>query len=176
MPVQSLKLRKRCAVIDSTDRRFCEATTGPHPHSQEKRGHSHHNYRISVHALAGILFLQLSAKLGFPSGSAVICLQCRRCRKLRFDPWVRKITWRRAWQTHSSILAGRIPRTEEPGRLQSLGSQRVGHDWSNWAHTHCLYYKILNWGQVGENKFRFLNFNLCNNLHCGKRKKRAKSG
>ena len=71
MPVQSLKLRKRCAVIDSTDRRFCEATTGPHPHSQEKRGHSHHNYRISVHALAGILFLQLSAKLGFPSGSAV---------------------------------------------------------------------------------------------------------
>ena len=30
--------------------------------------------------------------------------------------------------THSSILAWRIPRTEEPGRLQSTGSQRVGHD------------------------------------------------
>ena len=30
--------------------------------------------------------------------------------------------------THSSILAWRIPRTEEPGRLQSIGSQRVGHD------------------------------------------------
>ena len=29
--------------------------------------------------------------------------------------------------THSSILAWRIPRTEEPGRLQSMGSQRVGH-------------------------------------------------
>ena len=29
--------------------------------------------------------------------------------------------------THSSILAWRIPWTEEPGRLQSLGSQRVGH-------------------------------------------------
>ena len=29
--------------------------------------------------------------------------------------------------THSSILAWKIPRTEEPGRLQSLGSQRVGH-------------------------------------------------
>ena len=29
---------------------------------------------------------------------------------------------------HSSILAWRIPRTEEPGRLQSIGSQRVGHD------------------------------------------------
>ena len=30
--------------------------------------------------------------------------------------------------THSSILAWRIPRTEEPGRLQSVGSQRVRHD------------------------------------------------
>ena len=30
--------------------------------------------------------------------------------------------------THSSILVWRIPWTEEPGRLQSMGSQRVGHD------------------------------------------------
>ena len=30
--------------------------------------------------------------------------------------------------TYSSILAWRIPWTEEPGRLQSIGSQRVGHD------------------------------------------------
>ena len=33
--------------------------------------------------------------------------------------------------THSSILAWRIPWTEEPSRLQSMGSQRVGHDWSD---------------------------------------------
>ena len=30
--------------------------------------------------------------------------------------------------THSSVLAWRIPRTEEPGRLQSMGPPRVGHD------------------------------------------------
>ena len=30
--------------------------------------------------------------------------------------------------THSRTLAWRIPRAEEPGRLQSMGSQRVGHD------------------------------------------------
>ena len=30
--------------------------------------------------------------------------------------------------THTSIIAWRMPWTEEPGRLQSLGSQRVGHD------------------------------------------------
>ena len=33
--------------------------------------------------------------------------------------------------THSFILAWEIPWTEEPGRLQSMGLQRVGH---NWAH------------------------------------------
>ena len=32
--------------------------------------------------------------------------------------------------THSSILAWRIPWSEEPGGLQSMGSQRVGHDWA----------------------------------------------
>ena len=31
--------------------------------------------------------------------------------------------------THFSTLAWKIPWTEEPGRLQSMGSQRVGHDW-----------------------------------------------
>ena len=36
---------------------------------------------------------------------------------------------------HSSILAWRIPRTEEPGRLQSMGSQRVGHDWATNTDT-----------------------------------------
>ena len=37
--------------------------------------------------------------------------------------------------THSSILAWRIPWTEESRGLQSIGLQRVGHDWSDLAHT-----------------------------------------
>ena len=36
-------------------------------------------------------------------------------------------------ETHSSILAWRIPGTEEPGELPSMGSHRVGHDWSDLA-------------------------------------------
>ena len=36
--------------------------------------------------------------------------------------------------THSSILAWKIPWTEEPGGLQSMGSQRVAHGWSSLAH------------------------------------------
>ena len=46
--------------------------------------------------------------------------------------WVQSLGWEdpleKGMATHSSILAWRIPRTEEPGGLQSMGSQRVGHD------------------------------------------------
>ena len=38
--------------------------------------------------------------------------------------------------THSSVLAWRIPGTGEPGGLPSLGSHRVGHDWSDLAAHH----------------------------------------
>ena len=45
---------------------------------------------------------------------------------------VRSLGWEdpleKEMATHSSILAWKIPRTEEPGRLQSIRSQRVGHD------------------------------------------------
>ena len=46
-----------------------------------------------------------------------------------FNPWVGKIPWRRKYRVaHSSILAEKIPWTEEPGALQFIGSQRVRHD------------------------------------------------
>ena len=41
----------------------------------------------------------------------------------------------KAMATHSSTLAWKIPWIEEPGRLQSIGSQRVRHDWSDLAAT-----------------------------------------
>ena len=46
--------------------------------------------------------------------------------------------------THTSILAWRIPWTEEPGELQSMGSQRVGHDWA----TNTLNFVGRNWKKV----------------------------
>ena len=54
--------------------------------------------------------------------------QCRRCRRLEFDPWVSKIPWGRKWQATLSFLAWRILWTEEPGGLQSMGSQRVRYN------------------------------------------------
>ena len=48
------------------------------------------------------------------------------------ETWVRSLGWEdpleKEMATHSSILAWRIPWTEEPGGLQSMGSQRVGQD------------------------------------------------
>ena len=44
--------------------------------------------------------------------------------------------------THSSILAWRILWTEEPGRLQSLGLQRVRHDWATFTFTSMCCYMI----------------------------------
>ena len=49
-----------------------------------------------------------------------------------FSPWIRKLLWSTNG-TPLHICAWKSPWTEEPGWLQSMGSQRVGHD---WAHTH----------------------------------------
>ena len=49
--------------------------------------------------------------------------------------WVRSLGWEDPLEqemvTHSIILVWKIPWPEEPGRLQSIGSQRVGHDWAH---------------------------------------------
>ena len=54
-----------------------------------------------------------------------MCLQCWRP---KFDPWLGKIPWRRKWQPTPVFLLWRVPWTEEPGGLQSVELQWVGHD------------------------------------------------
>ena len=48
------------------------------------------------------------------------------------ETWVRSRGWEdpleEEMETYASILDGKIPWTEEPGRLQTMGCQRVGHD------------------------------------------------
>ena len=50
---------------------------------------------------------------------------------------VRSLGWEdpleKKMAAHSSTFAWKIPWTEEPGRLQSVGLQRVGHDWKTWT-------------------------------------------
>jgi len=64
--------------------------------------------------------------MGFP-GKESAC-QCRRHRIHEFNPCVGKIPWRRKWQPTPAFLPGEFPWPEEPGGLQSTGSQRFGHD------------------------------------------------
>ena len=49
-----------------------------------------------------------------------------------WETWIRSLGWEDALEkemvTHSSILAWIIPWTEEPGRIQSMGSQEIGQD------------------------------------------------
>ena len=59
------------------------------------------------------------------------------------EMWVWSLGWEDPLEVmaiHSSILAWRIPWTEEPSGVQSIGSQRVGHDWRNRASTHIYTY------------------------------------
>ena len=61
---------------------------------------------------------------------------CRRHKGGGFSPWVGKIPLEEGMAIQSSVLAWRIPWTEEPGRLQSMGSQRVRHNWSDLARMY----------------------------------------
>ena len=62
-----------------------------------------------------------------------------------WETWVQSLGWEdpleKGMATHSSILAWEITRTEEPGGLQSMGLQRVGHSWATKHNT--LYHKQL---------------------------------
>ena len=64
--------------------------------------------------------------LGGTRGEASACNAGGMRRSLH--PWVGKIPLEEGMTTRSRIRAWRIPRTEEPGGLQSVRSQRVGHD------------------------------------------------
>ena len=85
---------------------------------------------------------------GFPGGASGKEPTCQ-CRKREFDPWVGTIPWMRAWRPIPVFFAWRILWTEEPGRLQSMVSLRVGHDWSDlWIHICLFTYWSRNLTQV----------------------------
>ena len=64
--------------------------------------------------------------MGFPDGSVVKHLPTMQETQVRFLSWEDPLD--KDMATHASTLAWRIPWTEEPGGLQSLGSHRIGHD------------------------------------------------
>ena len=69
---------------------------------------------------------------------ASLLAQMVKCLPAMWETWVQSLSWEdlleKEMATHSSSLAWKIPWTEEPGRLQSMGSQRVGHDLVTLLH------------------------------------------
>ena len=72
------------------------------------------------------VYLLYNVVLGFPGGTVVKIPPAMQ--ETQVQSLGQKDALEEGMATHSSILAWRIPQTEEPGRLQSIGSQRVGHD------------------------------------------------
>ena len=65
-----------------------------------------------------------------------------------WETWVQSLGWKELMEkgmaAHSSILAWRIPQTEEPGGLQSMGLQRGRQDWATNTHTHTKHHSSCN--------------------------------
>ena len=78
------------------------------------------------------LFIWLFS-LGKPWGTSLVAQTVKRLSTMR-DTGVQSLGWEdpleKEMAIHSSTLAWKIPWTQEPGRLQSMGSQRVVHDWA----------------------------------------------
>ena len=95
-------------------------------------------YRLSRSLTRLPHWVSIRFTLGFPGGAGgqEPACQCRRLKRWGFDPWVGNILLEEGMAPHSSNLAWRSPWTEEPGGLQSMGLQRVGHDWVTNTHTN----------------------------------------
>ena len=87
-----------------------------------------------------------------PSLSALLVAQMVKRLPTMWETRVRFLGWedplKKEMTTHSSILAWRIPWTEDPGRLQSMGLQRVGHDWVTSLHSLILLFQLSHLGKI----------------------------
>ena len=79
-----------------------------------------------------IILLELYDSYHYPRKGASLVAQTVKHLPAMWETRVRSLGWEgpleKEMATHSSTLAWKIPWTEEPGRIQSTGSQRIGHD------------------------------------------------
>ena len=95
------------------------------------------------------IFLQIILHFGLPwwlSGKESTC----NAGDLGLDPWVGKIPWRNAWQPTPVLLPGESHGPRSLEGQWSIRSQRIAHDWRDWAHvpTHSIlnyYYHGFSW-------------------------------
>ena len=101
---------------------YTEITCIPIHYKRKSRG-----IKISI-LFTIIKYLEINSPKGFPGGSEVKRLPAKQ------ETWVRSLDQEdpleKEMATHSSTLAWKIPWTEKPSRLQSMGSQKVGRNWA----------------------------------------------
>ena len=92
--------------------------------------HYHKMLNIVPCATIAFLFIFIFGCIG-SSLSSLVAQIVKRLSTM-WETWVRSLGWEdpleKEMAIHSRTIAWKIPRTEEPGRLQPMGSQRVGHD------------------------------------------------
>ena len=103
---------------------LCLQLTDEQGQTEEKRSYQLLSISLSViFSISGWL-------IGGPSGKEPTC-QCRRHKRWGVGSLGQEDPLEKGMASHSSMLAWWIPWTEGPGRLQSMGSKRVGHNWSD---------------------------------------------
>ena len=105
-----------------------------------QKKHRHYSSQQKINFYPPFLFPRTTMRLPRWLSGYRICLQCRRWRTHGFDPWVRKIALRRAWQPTPVFLPGES-HGQRSSRLQSMGLQRVRHDGSNLTHITHMHFE-----------------------------------
>ena len=133
--------------------------------NQRSRTTRRYIHVVSSDSLLGFDFMQCGCWWNILCKALSSCLktslaaQMVKCLPTMWKTWVQSLgredTLEKEMASHSSILAWKIVWTEEPGRLQSVGSQRVGHDWATWlwlSLSSCLMLKFKVHKQAGKNR------------------------
>ena len=100
----------------------------------------HTSFEQFLRAIWNAVFQAIALILSSKLNSQLIHLQCRGS---GFNPWVQFLEKEMA--THSSVLAWRIPWTEEPGRLQSMRFQKSDMTEQLNHHLNCAFFFFFGW-------------------------------
>ena len=96
---------------------------------------------IVIHTVKGFLAVPFLLISQIGAHGKEFTSQCRRCKRLRLDPWVRKIPWRRKWQATPTFLPGE---SHEQRSLVSYNPQgRKESNTTEYTHTHTHTQKII---------------------------------
>ena len=104
-----------------------------------------HTHRHTHNALLAIREMQIKTRMRWVSYHCTSVKMVIIKKKTNNKYWICREKGAKAMATHSSLLAWRIPGTGEPGGLPSMGSHRVGRDWSDLAAAAYTVGGNINW-------------------------------